>query len=47
MDMGIKINRCNDYDQLKTSPDKPQNPKTPHECVRGVNIVNKGVLNSN
>ena len=26
---------------------KPQNPKTPHECVRGGNIVNKGVLNSN
>mgnify|MGYP006896906045 CR=1 FL=1 len=25
---------------------KPQNPKTPHECVRGSNIVNKWVLNS-
>ena len=27
--------------------DKPQNHKTPHECVRGGNIVNKGVLTSN
>jgi len=43
----IEVSAYDDLCILVLLHNKPQNPKTPHECVRGGNIVNKGVLNSN